>query len=325
MFFLLFGYNFSIIFLRRKTLFYQIRYTKTTFTLEFTHDTTLPPNKVSALRGGMGNMLLNANCIEDQNCNDCGFTDECLVQRMMYSKFHTKPDYVTSGESAGYVFECDNYKCHFKKGDSLSFNLLLFGKSIVYFSQYIQAFFALGQCGLGKNHSHYIISKIQNENLEDILNEGNIFMEYYQYNTVEKYIRQRTKELLQRPTGQYLKLIFLTPTTIKYKGKFISHFDMDAILSSISRRIEMLNYYEDHPVSGKELLTTTPTVIRENVEKSEVKRYSSRHNEKINLHGIKGEIDLTNVDQQTLSLLLAGEILHIGKNTSFGFGQYRLI
>ena len=36
----------------------DIRYTKLTFVVQFTEDTMLPKQKVSAIRGGIGEMLL---------------------------------------------------------------------------------------------------------------------------------------------------------------------------------------------------------------------------------------------------------------------------
>lgn len=48
-------------------------------------DTYLPVNKVSAIRGGMGEMLLRSNCIRDRNCAVCDFKGECIVRRTMYS------------------------------------------------------------------------------------------------------------------------------------------------------------------------------------------------------------------------------------------------
>ena len=41
----------------------DIRYTKLYFTIQFTEDTMLPKQKVSAIRGGIGEMLLRANCV----------------------------------------------------------------------------------------------------------------------------------------------------------------------------------------------------------------------------------------------------------------------
>mgnify|MGYP003309565716 CR=1 FL=1 len=40
--------------------------------------------------------------------------------------------------------------------------------------------------------------------------------------------------------------------------------------------------------------------------------------------GIKGSILLEHLEEDFLALLLAGEIIHIGSNTSFGFGRYRV-
>ena len=91
----------------------DIRYTKLTLVVQFTEDTMLPKQKVSAIRGGIGEMLLRANCVRGRECEKCDFSDECIVQRIMYSKYEKKPSFVTTGESVGYVLECDNYKEEF--------------------------------------------------------------------------------------------------------------------------------------------------------------------------------------------------------------------
>ena len=65
----------------------QIRYVDLTFMLEIERRGTLPRNKVSALRGGLGQMLLEQNCIRDRKCDACDFEKECLVRRTIYSKY----------------------------------------------------------------------------------------------------------------------------------------------------------------------------------------------------------------------------------------------
>ena len=42
------------------------------------------------------------------------------------------------------------------------------------------------------------------------------------------------------------------------------------------------------------------------------------------LRGIRGGMQLEKIPEDLILLLLAGEVTHIGKNTSFGFGRYRL-
>lgn len=303
---------------------FQIHYTKTHFILTMLHDTTLSSHKVSALRGGIGTMLLQSNCIGDKQCDTCFFAEECLVQRIMYSKFEIKPDYITTGESVGYILECENRKRKFKNGDNLEFDLILFGKSIIYFSQFLQALYTLGQCGLGANQSHFAISGIQNENGKDILCNGNIMMPNYQPSILKTYIEKRLNDFQNITETSTILLTFQSPTTIKHQGKIQSSFNIEAVLNSITRRIEMLNYYEGNPMIGKDLITTIPETLTQASYTEEVKRYSSRHKQKIKLRGITGSISLTNVDNETLAILLAGELLHIGKNTSFGFGKYTI-
>ena len=128
----------------------KIRYVKLHFHLRLIDDTILPRNKVSALRGGMGEMLLRANCIRNRECEKCDFVSECIVRRTMYSQFEIQPEFMQPNDRVGYVLECENYHENFSAGEELTFQLILFGKNIVYFNQYLQALYCLGMEGIGK-------------------------------------------------------------------------------------------------------------------------------------------------------------------------------
>jgi len=56
-----------------------------------------------------------------------------------------------------------------------------------------------------------------------------------------------------------------------------------------------------------------------------VQRYSSTQDRKMILSGIKGIVQLDLIPDHIMPLLIAGELIHIGKNTSFGFGRYRVM
>lgn len=300
-----------------------IRYTKVNFTIQFLEDTVLPEQKVSALRGGIGEMLLRANCIRDRQCEKCDFESECIVQRTMYSKFEKKPDFVTAGDSIGYVMECEDYRTIFHAGDCLKFTLILFGKTIVYFNQYLQAIFSLGQFGVGKNKSRFQILGVTNYKNEDILLENDIYMEKYKVTTIRDYVAYRKKRLTEK--GFEGRMIFRTLLTLKRNGEFIDSFEMEAILKGIARRIFMLDCFEGletGQINADEL--ECPDILDQRVIFSHVKRYSNRQKMPMLLHGIKGEAILSSVEEDVLEILLAGELIHIGKNTSFGFGKYVL-
>ena len=63
---------------------------------------------------------------------------------------------MTTGESVGYVLECDNYKEEFYQGDQFKLSANSLRKKILfYFNQYLQAISMLGASGLGKHQAHF--------------------------------------------------------------------------------------------------------------------------------------------------------------------------
>lgn len=302
----------------------DVRYVKLHFTLMFPDRSVLPVSKASAIRGGMGEMLLRANCIRNRECKVCDFKGECIVQRTMYSQFDSKPDFITVGDSVGYIVECEDYREYYEAGDSLEFNLILFGKTIVYFNQYLQALFALGQNGLGKEKTKFVIVQVTNTKGYPILDGANVYMKYYEVETLHNYVDYRMRQAAI--DGKPQLMVFLTPLTQKYQGEFLQKFQMDAITKSIQRRLYILNCFEGKEIDDfyKEMLDA-PGIVNQKSTQVRVPRYSFRHESKMVLKGIKGEIVLDDIPDELLELYFAGELIHIGKNTSFGFGRYRLM
>ncbi len=300
----------------------QVRYVKLHFGLQVTEDTRLPVNKVSAIRGGIGEMLLRANCIRDRQCDRCDFESECIVRRTLYSRFDQKPDFVTTGDSVGYVLECENYNEDFQEGDVLEFHLILFGKTIVYFSQFLQAVCQLGMAGIGKAHARYAVVSVQNTTGKEILRGSEIFMEHYRVRTLWDYVAYRQRGLTGQ--GPLNRIRFHTPVTLKYQGKMQQSLSLEAMIPALCRRIYMLDCFEGMSCEQLRWDGAWPKVRKEHSRPVSVCRYSSTQDQKMPLRGIKGELHLEEIPKELIPLLLAGEVTHMGKNTSFGFGRYRL-
>ena len=298
----------------------QVRYVKLHFGLRMTEDTRLPMNKVSAIRGGIGEMLLRSNCIRDRQCDRCDFESECMVRRTLYSRFDRKPEYVTSGDSVGYVLECENYEEDFCEGSVLEFHLILFGKTIVYFSQFLQAVYQLGLQGIGKAYAKYEIISVRNTTGKDILRGSEIRMDRYQVLTLWDYVRYRQKGMIGHPD----RIHFRTPVTLKYRGTLQQILSLEAVIPALCRRIHMLDCFEGLECEMLKWKGTYPKTLEEYSEEIKVYRYSSTQDQKMPLRGIKGELYLEEIPEELVPLLLAGEVTHIGKNTSFGFGRYRI-
>ncbi len=304
---------------------FDIRYVKLHFTIEFLEDTELPVYKASALRGGMGEMLLRANCVRDRECEKCDFESECIVRRTMYSKMEIQPSFMTSGDSVGYVIECEDYRDRVEAGDTLRFNLILFGKTIVYFTSFFTAFYGLGTRGLGKADGKFSIVSVTNSRNMPIFDGEKLNMDRYEILKVADYISFRKGQLKNAgPTG----LKFQSPLSVKYRGEELRAFDPIAIMESACRRIYMLDCFEGiesnvHDLSFIEALTI-PELRGESHRYVSVRRFSNHQGSAMYLKGIEGEMHLSAITDEALDILLAGELVHIGKNTSFGFGRYRV-
>lgn len=300
-----------------------IPYIKLKFYLVFPKASILPRDKVSALRGGMGEMLLRHNCIRDRNCESCHFMNPCIVHKTMYTQMKKRPPFMQGKDSVGYLIECENYQTEFQAGEGFFFYLVLFGDNIVYFGQYLQAFFQLGASGIGKYSARYEIKDIRNISGNSILEENQVYMSEYVPETVHDYVIRRQKELGVHG-GCKNKLTFHTPLCLKYQGEFIEQFYSEAIFQALFRRILMMDYFVEIYLDSPEQ-KEYPNIKSQKIYIRKVKRYSSTQDTKILMKGLTGTVWFEHIPEEYIPYLLAGELLHIGRNSSFGFGRYRLL
>lgn len=316
--------------------FMKIRYIKLHFTLEIRERGYIPRDKVSALRGGMGQALLISNCIRDDQygkvdsstdvkCRRCGFSEHCLVQRMMYPKMIIRPVFMKTRDNEGYIIECEDTREWFNTGDKLQFNLLLFGGTIVYFYRYLQAFIDFGEKGIGASNIRFWVSSITNTKGNTLFDGLQVFKEQYTVMLVSDYVKYRLKsyDIEKVRKTRRCRLVFHSLTSITHNAKEQEKFHPEAIMAAVERRLYIMNCYEgvgEYEKKGRIIYKEhIPALVLENSRKGTMKRSND------NLHGIKGWCDLENIDDTALKLLIAGELYHIGKNTTFGFGRYSLI
>ena len=85
----------------------------------------------------------------------------------------------------------------------------------------------------------------------------------------------------------------------------------------------MLEYFVDIYIKPYEI-GIYPTIEKQNTFMRIVKRYSGTQKSKITMKGMIGRVIFDDIAEEYIPYVLAGELLHIGKNTSFGFGRYTL-
>lgn len=300
---------------------FDIPYIKLKFHIVFPKDAVLPREKVSALRGGMGEMILRQNCIADRNCGHCAFKEACMVHTMVYTRMKRKPAFMQGDDSVGYLLECENHQTEFSSGQGLFFYLVLFGNNIVYFGQYLQAFYQLGINGLGKYHARFQITEVRNGRGQKIVDGYTVNMKNYYLENVNDYVTKRIHVLQNQ--GCENKVIFHTPLCLKFRGEYLERFCSEAIFKATLRRVMMLDYFVENYMDQPEFCGYPDIICQETVHRV-VPRYSSTHGSKVLLKGIVGTAYLDKIPQGILPYLAAGELLHIGKNISFGFGRYSI-
>lgn len=303
----------------------QVRFVKLRFTVVFMEDSILPKNKVSDIRGGIGEMLIRMNCVWNRQCVECGLKTECIVQKVMNPEFERNPDFAAAGGGIGYILECENYKDSFKAGDKLNFYLLLFGKTIAYFYQFFQAISALGrQEGIGKYHAKFQIVGIRNMEGMSILERNSINMDRFIVHTLYDYILFR--KLKNNISKKECTIIFDTPLALKYQNEFLKEYQMEAIMAAIKRRVYLLNCFEgiECDILRQDGIDIMPQIAEQEHHQIGVSCHFVQKNKKAVLNGLIGYVKLSNLTEGAMALLLVGELLHIGKNTGFGFGRFHI-
>lgn len=297
----------------------NIRYQKIYFKIQFTESAELPMYKVSMIRGGIGEMLLRGNCISDRQCEKCSFQNECVVERIYYHPMKIVPSYVGK-ENVGYLYECVDKRTHVEAGDIMTFALCLFGDVVIHFPAVLQAVYALGQTGMGINHAHYHIIEVITHRRKKVVQGSQVYL----HNMAPEIIAGYTDYRIKQNSGNEFGIFFLTPWTQKYEKEFIKEMHPEAFIRAVYRRIYLLNCMEGIEMEEQCPYEGAIQLLEQKSYNVTVPRYSNRQNTKIYLHGIQGEMRVRIENMELLRFIFAGELLHIGKNSSMGFGQYQI-
>ena len=210
-------------------------------------------------------------------------------------------------------------------GDDLSFELTLIGKGTNYLPYFIYTFEKLGEAGIGKSRGKYQLAKVTSLTLED--NETEI------YNSSEKILKpcyhtMNAESLAYQETAPaQLTLQFLTPTRIKYSGKYILDLEFHILMRNLLRRVASLSYFhcgEALEIDFKAFIEKARrinTTFR-NLRWYDWKRYSTSQQTTMRLGGFIGEIGFKGKLAEFIPFLRLGGHIHIGKNTAFGLGRY---
>ena len=278
----------------------------------------------SALRGAFGHALKRLACTnpEHELCGTCPMSQSCH-----YAHIFEPPILRDTGIQnlnkipAPYVIEPPPWGEHsYEVGQVFSFHMVLIGE---------QAIGLLPLISLAWSHAFNIGISGGRGELNDI---------FYCPADMEPYRVLQNQQLLEHqaivniPTDlpSDLVLSFNTPLRLQSNGNVLNQHTITstALLMQLLRRVSLIaGQYWHSPieVDFTQLKAQAANVPNQHLlQWQDWQRYSTRQQQYMRLGGVVGHWQFKGLDSLWSSLLYVAQWLHLGKNASFGLGDYTL-
>ncbi len=239
-----------------------------------------------------------------------------------------------SGDKAPrpYILEAPiTFKRKYYPGELFSMDLILVGKAIEYIPYLVYIFDEAGHSsGIGKWRSsgfgNYQLLKVTCFN-----NESEIVYYKDEKILVENVFSPCSLDKnINIPQENSLLIInFITPAHIVYDSAEIEKtknhpFTFPAMIQSLLWRIYLLyGFHQSQDVPEYQKIPVRELeIVNKNLTWEKFEHFSNRQYTGVPIVGFRGSVVLQGDWQQYLPLLKLGEIIHVGRETTFGLGKY---
>ena len=308
-----------------------MKLSKYRFTINPQRELILPPYKGSTFRGGFGHAFKHAVCVErKKECLGCSLRSKCVYTYIFETSIPQEEGMKQDQEVwRPYIIEPPlEYGQTYGRDDRLDFGLILIGRAVDYIPFFIFAFEEVGRIGVGKNKGKYSLEKVigLNNGEEVLIYDGKSHFRD-DFHTMDSMEIMKEGVMLN---SSRVKLRFITPTRIKYNGKFTSDLNFEVVMRNLFRRLSGLadvHCGEKWELDWKGLIERTKEIktVHSDLVWKDWERYSQRQDTKLKMGGFLGEITFEGDLPEFMPFLKLGEYFHIGKGTVFGLGKYEII
>lgn len=306
----------------------QMKLSRLSFVFEARENGRLPSFLGSTIRGSFGHALKDVGC--PGHCSD---TKICLEECSYAYCFETPiPDDSKRMRRMSFAphpfwFEVPyKSKRNWRAGDRIHVTMVLVGKAIKLFPYIMSAAEKMGHSGFGSNHTRFCLVELRDSFVHDearpIWRGGKLHE--------EPSVLQASQLVQPEYAPKVIELECLTPMRIFEKKKMLQQLTFRSFARSLLSRFTSLQYFHcgtQVELDFKGILAEAEQVnITQHKLHSEcLNRQSNRQNRKIPLDGLLGTITWQGSALSLFwPLVQIGQILHIGKGTAMGLGQYRI-
>lgn len=218
-------------------------------------------------------------------------------------------------------------------GESFTFQFTLFGAAIEYLPYLILSWEQMGLQGLGKDRLPMRLLAVRLLSLSGgpaqvIFTPGHTLQ-----GTPDQWGVALNTLVPAHPSKRKTTLLIHWQTPVRLSassGPVLREIPFSLLLSGLLRRLSMLAYFHAGIQADVDFRALTEGAASLRIVHSELRwqnlpRYSNRQKKFMNFGGLTGSLGYEAGACAFLPLLRLGQWLHVGKNTSFGLGQYRLL
>ncbi|QGG48981.1 CRISPR system precrRNA processing endoribonuclease RAMP protein Cas6 [Heliorestis convoluta] len=317
----------------------------------------LPAYSGSTLRGALGHALRDIACTagKAQVCSGCFYQMICPVT-MLFNPLvpDDRKGLFLKGQEIPAPFVLRPYtqgKSHYQRDETFEVEMTLFGKAMPFAPYLLSAFARSLERGLGKGLRS---ARVVEASVVNPFTKGSqSIYEGGQWNLATKLylsaqdVKERVKKLLEYSTSTvqshssthkkkeattFIKITFKTPLRLKADKRLQDKLSATLLFRGLLRRLSVIAAYYGEQLwkidFAKYIKKAEALQLREEAYTwTDWERYSSRQNAKMKLGGLMGYLILEGESdwiEELLPILLWGQLIHLGKATSFGLGDLEI-
>ena len=305
-------------------------------------------NKGNMLRGGFGHAFRRLCCVPQcKDAKTCPLAVSCPYKAVFEPSPPLGAERLSKNQDIPrpFVFRApQTQQTRFEAGQRFEFGLVLIGRALDFLPYFVLSFRELAAEGLGLNRAKCNLERVKQvkafsngTGLQDCQSvviytaEDQLFRAASVPST-DEWIKSRLHDAFVREVdsgAKRLTMRFLTPTFLRADGEIIHRPDFHHVFKRLRDRINALStFFGGGPLDAdfSKLGRRAEKVRTVASEVKWVERYrtSSKTKQRHDLSGFIGEASYEGDLTEFLPWFTMGELIHVGKHTAWGMGQYEL-
>jgi hypothetical protein len=291
----------------------------------------LPRFLGSTLRGGLARSTRRVACaLRREECPSCLLRERCAYA-YLFETFRPHGSDRLRGQGQiphPLVLTVPEPRDEpYGEGEELRFGITLFGRSLDYLPHLVVALGDMAARGLGRRLHRFEVASVETAPMKG--RSQPIFEPGAPLASVQR--ESLASHLGRLKPEDRVTMDLLTPTRLTDDGQLTCSPGLEVFVRSLAQRaLAMLHFHGgldlDLDIEGLTAAARDSRVVSSDLRLVRLQRWSSRQRSRVPLDGMVGTIRFEGEPVRDLwPLLLAGEVLRVGKGTVFGLGRYKVL